>query len=238
MTLARSLLFNLFYFSSTAILLIPGVFVRLFAPHRALALATLWARVELAAARMICGIKLEVSGMEHLQPGAALIASRHESAFDTLVWLTILPRVAYVLKTELLRIPIFGSLVRPAGMIPVDRDGGSTALRSLMRDGAAAARDGRQIVIFPEGTRAEPGRMPPLQPGVAALAAATKLPVTPVVTDSGDYWGRRAFRKRPGTIRLVVLPPLPTGLARTVLMDDLETALRTGMARLRPDGGL
>jgi len=80
--------------------------------------------------------------------------------------------------------------------------------------------------------------MPPLQPGVAALAAATRLPVTPVVTDSGDFWGRRAFRKRPGTIRLVVLPPLPTGLARAALMDELESALRTGMARLRPDGGL
>lgn len=236
MILARSLLFNLFYFTSTALLLIPGVFIRLFAPSRALALAAFWARAELAAARVICGIRLEVRGREHLPAGAALIASRHESAFDTLVWLTLVPRACYVLKVELLKIPVFGSLVRPAGMIPVDRDGGGAALRALMKEGARAAGEGRQIVIFPEGTRAEPGVFPPLQPGIAALAAATKLPVAPVVTDSGDFWGRRAFRKRPGTIRLVILPPLPAGLGRGVLMERLEAEFQAGLAALRPGG--
>ena len=91
-------------------------------------------------------------------------------------------------------------------------------------------------MIFPEGTRAEPGVFPALQPGIAALAVATRLPVVPVVTDSGDFWGRRAFRKRPGTIRLVILPPLPTGLGRGVLMEELETTMQAGMAALRPDG--
>ena len=236
MILARSLLFNLFYFSSTALLLIPGIFIRLFAPGRALDLAAFWARVELGAARLICGIRLEVRGRENLPAGAALIASRHESAFDTLVWMTLVPRACYVLKVELLKIPVFGSLVRPAGMIPVDRDGGGTALRALMKEGARAAGEARQIVIFPEGTRAEPGVFPALQPGIAALAVATRLPVVPVVTDSGDFWGRRAFRKRPGTIRLVILPPLPTGLGRGALMEQLETTMQAGMATLRPDG--
>jgi len=236
MTLLRSLLFNLFYFTSTAVLLIPGIAVWLFFPSRSLALATLWARVELAAARLICGIKLEVTGREHLPQGAALIASRHESAFDTLVWLLLVPRPSYVMKQELTRIPIFGGMVRPAGMIPVDRDGGGAAMRALMRAGADAAKAGRQIIIFPEGTRMDPGRDVELQPGIAALAAATRLPVIPVVTDSGSYWGRRAFRKRPGTIRIVILPPLPAGLARGALMEGLGDAMRTGMAALRPGG--
>jgi len=236
MTLLRSLLFNLFYFTSTAVLLIPGIAVWLFFPSRSLALATLWARVELAAARLICGIKLEVTGREHLPQGAALIASRHESAFDTLVWLLLVPRASYVMKQELTRIPIFGGMVRPAGMIPVDRDGGGAAMRALMRAGADAAKAGRQIIIFPEGTRMDPGRDVELQPGIAALAAATRLPVIPVVTDSGSYWGRRAFRKRPGTIRIVILPPLPAGLPRGALMDGLEDAMRAGMAALRPGG--
>jgi len=236
MTLLRSLLFNLFYFTSTAVLLIPGIAVWLFFPSRSLALATLWARVELAAARLICGIKLDVTGREHLPQGAALIASRHESAFDTLVWLLLVPRPSYVMKQELTRIPIFGGMVRPAGMIPVDRDGGGAAMRALMRAGADAAKAGRQIIIFPEGTRMDPGRDVELQPGIAALAAATRLPVIPVVTDSGSYWGRRAFRKRPGTIRIVILPPLPAGLARGALMDGLGDAMRTGMAALRPGG--
>jgi len=236
MTLLRSLLFNLFYFTSTAVLLIPGIAVWLFFPSRSLALATLWARVELAAARLICGIKLDETGREHLPQGAALIASRHESAFDTLVWLLLVPRPSYVMKQELTRIPIFGGMVRPAGMIPVDRDGGGAAMRALMRAGTDAAKAGRQIIIFPEGTRMDPGRDVELQPGIAALAAATRLPVIPVVTDSGSYWGRRAFRKRPGTIRIVILPPLPAGLARGALMDGLGDAMRTGMAALRPGG--
>jgi 1-acyl-sn-glycerol-3-phosphate acyltransferase len=94
-----------------------------------------------------------------------------------------------------------------------------------MRDAEDAARAGRQIVIFPEGTRAEPGAVLPLQPGVAALAAQTGLPVIPVVTDSGLHWGRRSFRKQPGTIRIVIRPPLPAGLRRDELMRRLREEL-------------
>lgn len=234
MIFARSLLFNIFFFASTSLLLVASLAVRLFAPARALAVGIFWARMQLAAARLICGIHLMVTGREHLPSGAALIASRHESAFDTMVWLTLVPNASYVLKKELLRIPLFGGLLEPAGMIPVDREGGSMAMRALMRAGAAAARAGKQIVIFPEGTRAEPGTELKIHPGVAALATATGLPVIPVVTDSGNCWGRRSFHKRPGTIRLVVLPPLPTGLKRAVLMPRLEAALHDGMAALAP----
>jgi len=230
MIVLRSVLFNIFYFGSTAVLLVPSVAVRLFAPRRALDLAMLWARLELAAVRLICGIRLVVDGREHLpQGGPALIASRHESAFDTMVWLTLVPRASYVLKTELTRIPLFGGLLRPAGMIPVDRDGGATAMRQLMRDGVSAVAEGRQIVIFPEGTRGESGTLLSLHPGVAALASSTKLPVIPVVTDSGRLWGRRSFRKFPGTIVVRILPPLPGGLRRPELMARLEAALREGM---------
>ena len=112
-------------------------------------------------------------------------------------------------------------------MIAVDRSGGAGALRGLMRDGDRAVREGRQIVIFPEGTRAEPGAILPLQPGIAALAARTRLPVIPVVTNSGLYWGRRAFHKRSGTIHIRVLKPIPPGIRRDQLMQRLEAALRS-----------
>jgi 1-acyl-sn-glycerol-3-phosphate acyltransferase len=164
------------------------------------------------------GIRLEVLGREHLPRGAALIASRHQSAFDTMVWLTLVPRCCYVLKHELLRIPLFGKLIQATRMIAVDRTGGGATLRSLVRQGERAVREARQIVIFPEGTRSPPDSMLPLQPGVAALASRTGLAVIPVVTNSGSYWGRRAFRKRPGTIRMVIRPPLPVGLPRHELM--------------------
>jgi 1-acyl-sn-glycerol-3-phosphate acyltransferase len=228
MNLIRSALFNLYFFAMTLLLTAgPATVVRFVAPHRTLEVAQLWARVLMWGVRVICGIRVHVSGLEHVGSGAALIASRHQSAFDTFVWLTLVPRCCYVLKDDLLRIPLFGPLMALTGMIAVDRSGGANALRGLVRDGERAVREGRQIVIFPEGTRAAPGAMLPLQPGVAALAARTRLPVIPVVTDSGHCWGRRAFHKRPGTIHVRVLEPLPKELGRARLMQSLEAALRT-----------
>ncbi len=223
--LLRSALFNVFFFGSTFVLTLVGTVVRCFAPHRILDLAAAWARLLLWGARVMCGIRWQVVG--DLPTGAALIASHHESAFDTLVWLTLVPRPAYVMKQEMLRIPLFGALTRPAGMIAVDRSGGAKAMRGLMRDAARAVAEQRQIVIFPEGTRAEPGALLPLLPGVAALAASTGLPVIPVVTDSGRCWGRRAFRKHPGVIHIVLLPPITPGTRRRDLLPRLEAALRT-----------
>ena len=224
MIVLRSAVFNAFFFGMTFVLTLYGTLLRVVAPRRLLRLAMLWAGMMLAAARVICGIRLVVVGQ--CPTGAALLASKHESAFDTLVWLTLLPNANYVLKRELLRVPLFGSLIRQTGMIAVDRDGGATALRGLLRDGGQAAREGRQIVIFPEGTRAEPGAVLPLQPGVAALSAHCGLPVIPVVTNSGRCWSRRAFRKSPGVIHIVLLPPIPAGTPRAQMLHRLETAFR------------
>jgi 1-acyl-sn-glycerol-3-phosphate acyltransferase len=224
-----SALFNAFFFAATFLMtLVPATVVRFVAPHRILDVARLWARIMVGALRLICSIRVQVYGMEYLGGNEArLIASCHQSAFDTVIWLTLLPRCCYVLKRELLRVPLFGPLMPLAGMIAVDRVGGATALRGLVRDGERAAREGRQIVIFPEGTRAEPGAELPLQPGVAALAGRTRLPVIPVLTDSGLCWGRRAFHKRPGTIHIRILEPIPAEIGRDELMRRLEVVLRT-----------
>jgi 1-acyl-sn-glycerol-3-phosphate acyltransferase len=225
MIILRSALFNLVFFGATFVLTLYGTAVRLVARHRVLGVAKLWAWFVIGSLRVICGIRVEVSGRDTLPSGAALIASAHQSAFDTLIWLLLVPRCCYVMKQELVRIPLFGQLLLASGMIAIDRSRGGAALRGLMRDAEDAARAGRQIVIFPEGTRAEPGAVLPLQPGIAALAAQTGLPVIPVLTDSGRYWGRRAFRKQPGTIRIVIRPPLPAGLRRDELMRRLREEL-------------
>lgn len=236
MSLLRSALFNLVFFSLTFVMtLFLATPTRFVAPRRIHDVAALWARIMLWALRAICGIRLEVFGQDRLRgDDAKLIASRHQSAFDTIVWLTLLPRCCYVLKRELLRIPLFGPLLPLAGMIAVDRTGGAPALRGLMRDGELAARNRRQIVIFPEGTRGAPDGILPLQPGVAALASHTHLPVIPVVTDSGLCWGRRAFHKRPGTIHIRVLEPIPAGTGRDRLMSRLDAALRADAVPVRP----
>ncbi len=193
-----------------------------------------WARLVLGGLRLLCGISWEVTGRERLPAtGAALIAPMHQSAFDTLVWLLLLPDCTYVLKLELTRIPLFGKLLLRAGMIAVDRSGGAAAMRDLIRRAGDAAAEGRQILIFPEGTRVAPGAGVKLLPGVAALAARTGLPIIPVATDSGHFWGRRALRKLPGTIRVAVLPPLQAGLSRDVLMGQLEQTYAASYAALR-----
>ena len=231
MTALRSMIFNVFLFSTTFLLAIPGTVLRFTAPHRMLAFAKLWARLELAAARVICGIRLEVTGRENLPAGPALIASRHESAFDILAWTVLTPLPCFVVKRELTALPIFGPLILLGGMISVDREAGGAALRALLREGERAKAEGRQIVIFPEGTRVDPGEHPPLQPGAAALAAKTGLPVIPVTTNSGRFWGRRAFRKQAGTIHIVIHPPILGKPGR-------EALLRTLHAIFDPDGSV
>ena len=231
MTLLRSLAFSVWLYCATAVV---SLRVTLLAHDRpaVVAGAKLWARVMLAGLRRICGIDYVVTGREHLPAGAALIAPMHQSAFDTIVWLLLVPDCAYVLKRELTRLPLFGRLLVRGGQIPVDRNAGAAAMRDLIRRAAAAAA-GRQILIFPEGTRAAPGEPIRLHPGVAAIAARTGLPIIPVATDSGHFWGRRSFRKRPGTIRIAILPPLPVGLPRAAVMARLEQAYAEGYAALR-----
>jgi 1-acyl-sn-glycerol-3-phosphate acyltransferase len=225
MMLLRSALFNVAFFTVTVVMTLVATVVRVVAPDRVLNVAMVWGHCLIVTARIVCGIRLEVRGLEHIPRGAALIAPRHQSAFDTFVWLTLLPRCCYVFKHELRRIPLFGPLVDAAGMIGVDRGAGGAAVRALLREADRAMREERQIVIFPEGTRREPGSPVILQSGIVAMAARTGLPVIPVATDSGRCWGRRAFRKRPGTIRIVIGRPIPAQTERKALLQALEAGL-------------
>jgi 1-acyl-sn-glycerol-3-phosphate acyltransferase len=236
MILLRSLLFNIAFFVTTAVVSLLAIPL-LAAPPRAMRLvAKGWARLVLALFRVICGVRVELRGMDRIPPGPVVIAAKHQSAFDTLVWLTLLPDAAYVLKKELLSIPVYGWHLQKAGNIPVDRAGGGAALRGMLRAAQAALGQGRQVVIFPEGTRTAPGTRIPYLPGVVAIAGASPAPVFPVATDSGRVWGRRAFRKYPGVIRISVLPPLQPGLPRVKLLAALEAAIETESDRLLAEG--
>lgn len=225
----RSAAFNAFFFGSTFLLTFPATALRLWAPDRLMGFARWWARVQIGALRVLCGIKLEVTGLEHVPAGAALITPRHESAFDILAWIAVAPRPCFVVKQELTRIPLFGQLIVAIGMICVDRGAGSAAMRTLLRGADRAVAEGRQIIIFPEGTRADPGERPPLQPGAAALAARTGLPVIPVMTDSGMCWGRRSFGKRPGTIHIAIRPPIAGLSGRDAVAAALRRAFDAGV---------
>jgi 1-acyl-sn-glycerol-3-phosphate acyltransferase len=229
----RSLLFNAGFFGLTALACVLALPL-LAAPRRwTLVAQKAWARVVIGMLRALCGVTLRVEGREHLPAqGPALIAAKHQSAFDTIVWFLLAPDPVYVLKAELFRIPVWGWHARHTRMIGVDRKGGANAMRGMLREAREAAAEGRQIVIFPEGTRVAPGARVPYQPGIVALASATALPVIPVATNSGRVWGRRSFVKRPGEIVVKVLEPLPAGLPRAQLLATLEARIEAAQARL------
>ncbi len=218
MRLLRSGLYSLWFFVVSTVMFVIGLMVP---RDRLMKYAALWSRVVLAGLP-VCGVRVVVSGRENLPAGGAmLVASMHQSAFDTLLWLQLVPDCKYVVKAELLRIPMFGVLAGRTGQIAVDRSGGAATMRGLLREGGAALQAGSQVVIFPEGTRVRPGEIVPLQPGIAALATRSGLGVVPVLTDSGRCWRRGAWGKRPGVIHVDILPALPPGLTRAELMARL-----------------
>lgn len=228
----RSAIFNLLFMTSTALGAIIAMALLPFHPRAIRRFIRLWARAMLGLLRLVCGIRVSVTGLQHIAPGAGIIASKHQSAFDTFAWLALLPEPSYVLKRELLDLPFWGRAARHSGAVAVDRGGGATALRAMLRDAKRVLDEGRPLVIFPEGTRSGPGERIAYQPGVAALVMGSGVPCYPVATDSGRHWGRRAFRKTPGVISIAILPPLPAGLSRKALMETLEDQIETETARL------
>lgn len=181
-----------------------------------------WAQAFVWLARALLGIRLRVTGAV---PQAGLVAARHESLYETLALMTLLPRPAAVLKAELTRLPFWGFFVRRSGGVPLDRAGGAAALRVMLRTARAALARGQPILIFPEGTRVGPGEAPPLQPGVSGLYKALDTSVTPVALDTGQLWPRGGI-PRPGVMTLAFRPPIPPGLPRPAFESALRAAIQ------------
>ena len=236
MRLIRSLAFNAMFMAWTVVVLI-GLALLLPLPRGAMQWGVrIWANGVSALARWLVGITYEVRGRENLVFGAAVYASKHQSAWETAVFYRLLPEPAYVMKKELFRIPFWGWCARKVGAVSVDRAGGARALRQLVRACVAALARGRQVVIFPEGTRIPPGRVLGYHPGIAAIyGAAGGAPVVPVALNSGVYWGRRSRVKWPGTIVIEILPAIPPGLDRRTFMAELERRIETATRRLEAE---
>ena len=230
MVYLRSLIFNILFYGTTVVmailvlpaLLLPAPVIR--------AAARLWGWVTVQALRVACGTH-RLSG--DLQAGSQVIyAAKHQSAWETVVLALLLHTPVFVLKRELLRLPLLGWYFSKAGCIAVDRSAGMRALRKLRDDAIAAASGGRSILIFPQGTRVAPGVEHRYEIGVFALYEATGLPVVPVALNSGHVWGRNSWLKRPGRIDVEFLASIEPGLSRRDFMERLETAIETRMAEL------
>lgn len=197
-----------------------------------LALVKLWARLVLGGLDRLIGVKVEVRGGEHLPSGPALIAAKHQGMFDFIPPLIYLPDPCFVLKQELMALPFFGWYAKKVGVISIDREGGAKTLRRMTAEARAALAAGRQIIIFPEGTRQEPGAAPDYKPGVAGLYRELGVPCIPAATTSGVVWPAHGVTRYPGVAVFDYLEAIPPGLKRGEFMRLLEERIETAGARL------
>lgn len=232
MLLLRSLLFHACFHLNTILHLIfclPFLFVprRIFwkAVHN-------WASVNHWLLRTICDTRFEIVGRERIPPGALLVAAKHQSAWETFALLLLLEDPLFVLKRELMWLPVFGWYVAKAEMIPVRRGARSAALADIAARGKREIARGRQIIMFPEGTRRAVGAEPAYKYGVVHLYGQLGVRCLPVALSSGVFWPRRKLVIHPGKIRMEILPPIEPGLPESVFAARMQDAIETATARL------
>lgn len=198
---------------------------------------TLWTRGTVFLLHYICGLELEIRGLEYMPRGAALIAAKHQSAFETMIFHMISRDPAMIMKKELLKIPIYGWYCKKTEMITVDRKGQAAALKSMIAQAKAALDANRPIVIFPEGTRSDlDDDDVKYQPGVAALYSQLDIPVHPVALNTGLFWPKKSFLCRPGKMVIEFLPPIKAGLKRREFMDALHMKIESKSHALVEEG--
>jgi 1-acyl-sn-glycerol-3-phosphate acyltransferase len=233
---ARSLLFNVLFYINISVRMIVALptimlpYSFLLGVLRRYAGSTLW------FLRVICGIGVEWRGREKLPQGACIVACKHQSVWETFALFMVLPDPTYVLKRELMQLPLFGWLATKARMIPIDRGSHAKALTGMLAAARREAARGRQIVIFPEGTRRPPGAKPHYLPGAAFLYADLGLPCVPIALNSGLFWPRHSWLRHPGTVVAEVLDPIPAGLDKREFLTRLQSAIEQATARLVAEG--
>jgi 1-acyl-sn-glycerol-3-phosphate acyltransferase len=232
--LLRSLLFSaLFYLWSVFWVLL--IFPLMFGPRLWMVRSwVIWSRGVSLLLRVVCDIRLEFRGQEHMPMKRALIAPKHQCMFDVFAQFAVLPDSCFVTKQELMWIPFFGWYATKGRMISVDRSGAAAALRKMVADAKDRFKDERQLVIFPEGHRGEPGVAGDYKPGIAALYRELDVAVHPVATNAGVHWPAHGVLRRPGTIVYEYLEPIPPGLKRAEFMRILEERIETASTALLP----
>jgi 1-acyl-sn-glycerol-3-phosphate acyltransferase len=198
----------------------------------------MWGRACLPMIKAVGNIDYEIRGEENITAQPVIYACKHQSAWDIVIVAALLPRVAFVLKKELLLIPLMGWFYIPRQkMIVVDRKKGGSALKKMVTRAKAAMHDRRSLLIYPEGTRRRPGMPPVYHPGIAALYAQLMVPVVPVALNSGVFWPRGSFFRKPGKIIVEFLPAIPPGLPGRELMREVQERIETASNRLMAEAG-
>jgi 1-acyl-sn-glycerol-3-phosphate acyltransferase len=237
MNFLRSLLFNIAFYIVTAVMLVASLpFFFILPQGFGMWVVRTWARASVWLHVWVAGVRVEVRGRENIPTGGAIVAVKHQSAFETFALVPMLRNPTIVMKRSIRWLPIFGPYTVRTGMIHVDREGKTSALRDLAQRARTELDKGREIIIFPEGTRRAPGAKPAYQPGIALLYRTLNVSVVPVALNSGLYWPRRQFVHRPGTIVVEFLPAIPPGLDSRAFLTRLQGAIETTSSALAEEG--
>ena len=235
MLTVRSVIFNVLFYLNLVILMVLGLPTMLGGRRAVFALARLWGRISVWLLERICGLRLEYRGLENIPPGGVVIASKHQSFLETFALLRYAPDFAIILKRQLTFVPFFGLYLIVSEQIAIDRSRGPQALQQIVAAAKPVLAAGRQIMIYPEGTRRPPGAPPKYKHGVAAIYAETGAPCLPVAVNTGLFWRRRTFLRRPGVAVIEYLPLIAPGLGRAAFTRELQSAIETACARLNSE---
>lgn len=228
----RSLLYNVLFYVWLVALLLLALPTFLLPRWGILWFAKFWARSSIWLLRAICGTRVEYRGLEKIPVGPLIVASKHQSMWETFALLQFFDQPLYILKRELLWIPFFGWYLQKARMIGIDRASGGKSLLEMVRRARDAVKGGRQLVIFPEGTRTAVDAPPQYKNGVGLIYAGCNAPCIPVALNSGLFWPRRNFMRYPGTLVVEFLDPLPAGLPRDEFNARVSATIEQASRRL------
>jgi len=235
MLTTRSLLFNALFYLNLLVLMIIGLPTMLFGRKAVFALARLWGAISVWLLEKICGLRLEYRGVENILPGAILIAAKHQSFLETFALLKYAPDFAIILKRQLTYVPLFGLYLIVSKQIAIDRARGRQALQQIAGAAKSVFAAGRQVFIYPEGTRRLPGAPPKYKQGVTALYMETGVACLPVAVNTGLFWRRHGFLRRPGVAVIEYLPIIAPGLEPAAFSERLQSTIEAACARLNAE---
>jgi 1-acyl-sn-glycerol-3-phosphate acyltransferase len=228
----RSLVYNVLFYVLLVLWMLIAIPTFVLPRRVFMRVAQAWARSSIWLMGAICNIKVEYRGVEKIPDGPLIVASKHQSMWETFALLQLFDAPLFIYKRELGWIPFFGWYLMKSRMIGVDRDGGMRSLMEMARRAPKEIRSGRQLIIFPEGTRTPVDAAPNYMTGVGQIYASAGVPCIPVALNSGLFWPRRTFMRYPGTLVVEFLDPLPPGLPRKDFIARIRTSIEDATKRL------
>ncbi|MGO3926734.1 1-acyl-sn-glycerol-3-phosphate acyltransferase [Rhodopseudomonas pseudopalustris] len=232
----RSLVYNVLFYIMLVFWILVGLPTFVMPRAAIVNIAKLWGRSSIWLLRVVCNTKVEFRGTDKIPQGPLIVAAKHQSMWETFALLQFFDQPLYILKRELMWIPVFGWYLKKADMIDVNRGAGSRTLVNMARRAGEEVRRGRQLIIFPEGTRRAVGAPPHYKTGIGQIYADSKVPCLPVALNSGLFWPRRNFMRYPGTILVEFLDVIPAGMDRREFVALLGNMIENASNRLIEEG--